>query len=93
MKFCPEIEKNDEKILKATQDEVSALKKGQECANIKTDVKFENTIDCYVKFRSEIEKNDEEILEATQDEVSAPKKGKKCAKMKTDVKFENTIVS
>ena len=64
--------------MEATQDETSApYERGQKCAKMKTDVKFENTINSYVKFRPEIEKNDKTILEATEDEVSAPQKGSK----------------
>ena len=73
--------------MEATQDEICAHKRGQECTTMKTDVKFKNINDSYVKFCPGIEKNDEKIWEVTQDEVCVPKKGQKCAKMKTDVKF------
>jgi len=42
---------------------------------MKTDVKFENPSDSYVKFLTGIEKSDEKIVEHPQNEVSAPKKG------------------
>ena len=54
--FHSGIEENNEKILEATQDEVSASKRGRKCAKIKTEITFENTNDSYVKFRPEIEK-------------------------------------
>ena len=39
---------------------------------MKTDVKFENNSDSYVKFFPGIEMNDEKILKVTQDEIYAP---------------------
>ena len=42
---------------------------------METDVKFENTSDCYVTFCPGIEENDVKILEVTQDEVIALRKG------------------
>ena len=46
MKFCPGIEKNDEQ--QATQDEVSAPKKGQKCAKIKIPVHVSATETCFM---------------------------------------------
>ena len=40
---------------------------------MKTDVKFENPSDSYVKFHIRIEKSDEKIVEHPQNVVSAPK--------------------
>ena len=55
---------------------------------MKTDVKFKNPSDPYVKFCTGIEKNDGEIVEPPQNEVGAPKRGEKFAKMRTDVKVK-----
>ena len=42
--------------MEATQDEICAHKRGQECAKMKTDVKFGKISDPYVKFCPGIEK-------------------------------------
>ena len=75
VKFCPEIEENDEKILKATRDEVSAAQMGSKMyQNVNWRKIWKHYVLILVK-HPEIEKNDEAILEATQDEVSAPQEG------------------
>ena len=47
---------------------------------MKTDVKFENPSDPYLKFRPRIEKNDEKIVEHLLNEVSAINKGENLPK-------------
>ena len=47
---------------------------------MKTDVKFENPSDPYLKFHPRIEKNDEKIVEHPLNEVSAFNKGENLPK-------------
>ena len=45
------------------------LKRGQKCATMKTDAKFENTSDSFVKFYPAIRKHDEKMRKLSRMEI------------------------